>query len=361
MGSNSSAPSGPGGGGGGGGGGYGGGSYGGGSYGGSYGGGSYGSSSTYNRGGGFKSGDWICASCKGHNFRSRSRCYKCDGSEKLEGSSGGGGGGGGIKSSFNYKPGDWFCPKCEAHNYKNRDECFKCREPKPEEKSPEPAGSKSGTYGGSRFGGQTSSTYQSGSSEQASSPKTGGYDDYGGDKSGYSDSYSNFNKNKSSGFKPGDWSCAECNAHNFSSRSSCFKCQAAKPSDGKDGDGSDPYASFHKSSSKGGGSFGFKQGDWYCTKCDAHNFARNDKCFKCSADKPEGEGGDSGGYGGGGGGSYGGGSYGGGSYGGGSYSNFGGGSSNFRAGDWTCPECSGHNFSSRNSCYKCSAQKPYDN
>lgn len=87
-----------------------------------------------------------------------------------------------------------------------------------------------------------------------------------------------------------------------------------------------------------------------------------DRCFQCGEDK---RGGGGGGYGGGG---YGGGGYGGGGgydrgygdrYGGGGYGGGGGGGGGveFKPGDWNCEDCKGHNFASRNACYKCGAPK----
>ena len=29
-------------------------------------------------------------------------------------------------------------------------------------------------------------------------------------------------------FKPGDWACPRCQAHNFASRAACYRCQEAK-------------------------------------------------------------------------------------------------------------------------------------
>ena len=35
----------------------------------------------------------------------------------------------------------------------------------------------------------------------------------------------------------------------------------------------------------------FKEGDWMCPKCNAHNFRDKDQCFKCGTDRPAGSGG----------------------------------------------------------------------
>jgi hypothetical protein len=78
-------------------------------------------------------------------------------------------------------------------------------------------------------------------------------------------------------FRPGDWICSGCRAHNFASRSACFKCKQRKAGGGEGG--SAPAAS-------GGGSAApenFRSGDWMCQNCRAHNFASRAACFKCSS------------------------------------------------------------------------------
>jgi len=111
--------------------------------------------------------------------------------------------------------------------------------------------------------------------------------------------------------RPGDWDCPACVAHNFASRSECFKCGMMKP-----------------------GGVTRRPGDWWCGKCNGHNYAYRVDCFKCGADKAEGN-----------------------SeprangtlpYGG------------RRAGDWNCPNCNAHCFASRMECFKCGEPKPVD-
>mmetsp|Transcript_5692 Transcript_5692/g.10451 ORF Transcript_5692/g.10451 Transcript_5692/m.10451 type:complete len:484 (+) Transcript_5692:215-1666(+) len=118
---------------------------------------------------------------------------------KGEKNGGGGGGGGGGSSSYgnfggrsyrpsNFKPGDWMC-SCGAHNYQSRTECYKC--------------------GNSKEEGQTEE-------KQSSSRNSKGYLPYN--------------------FKPGDWMCPnpECSAHNYQSRSECYKCNEARPAEKED-------------------------------------------------------------------------------------------------------------------------------
>ena len=135
------------------------------------------------------------------------------------------------------RPGDWTCVSCYAHNFASRDACFRCRVGRADAGARADASSDASGYsqGGAKAG-----------SEQ------------GGPSAG--------------SFRPGDWICDGCRAHNFASRSACFRCRA--PSAGGD-------------AAAGGGSPGsnpdnFRSGDWICKDCKAHNFASRSSCFKCT-------------------------------------------------------------------------------
>ncbi|KAL2548235.1 Ran BP2/NZF zinc finger-like superfamily protein [Forsythia ovata] len=144
------------------------------------------------------------------------------------------------------RPGDWNCRSCQYLNFQRRDSCQRCREPR------------AGDYGIS-FGGR------------GGSPSFGftGPD-----------------------VRPGDWYCAmgNCGAHNFASRSSCFKCGALKDHESSGGGGFDAETSrprgfgFGAGSSNAGGR-SWKSGDWICTRsgCNEHNFASRMECFSCKA------------------------------------------------------------------------------
>ncbi|XP_073031924.1 RNA-binding protein involved in heterochromatin assembly dri1-like [Primulina eburnea] len=143
------------------------------------------------------------------------------------------------------RPGDWNCRSCHHLNFQRRDSCQRCGDPRPGER---------GDYGG-RGG-------------------TNLYAFTGPD------------------VRPGDWYCSvgNCGAHNFASRSSCFKCGAVKDEASGGGgsafDGDYPRRNF--SFGGGGGSrSGWKSGDWICTRlgCNEHNFANRMECFKCNAPK----------------------------------------------------------------------------
>ncbi|MQL82198.1 hypothetical protein Taro_014669 [Colocasia esculenta] len=91
-------------------------------------------------------GDWYCA-CGGHNFASRSSCFRCGAfkDESTAGFEGGGdgprprsygfGGGGGGGGRAGWKSGDWICTRagCNEHNFASRMECFRCNAPRDSE------------------------------------------------------------------------------------------------------------------------------------------------------------------------------------------------------------------------------------
>ncbi|XP_042497036.1 uncharacterized RNA-binding protein C17H9.04c [Macadamia integrifolia] len=136
------------------------------------------------------------------------------------------------------RPGDWNCRSCQHLNFSRRDSCQRCGE------------LRSGDYGG--FGGRVGSSF------------------------GFS---------SGSDVRPGDWYCSavNCGAHNFASRSSCFKCGAFKEesSGGYEAD----MARSRGHAFGGAGRSGWKSGDWICTRsgCNEHNFASRMECFRCSA------------------------------------------------------------------------------
>eukprot|EP00472_Partenskyella_glossopodia_P003175 CAMPEP_0197531244 /NCGR_PEP_ID=MMETSP1318-20131121/34772_1 /TAXON_ID=552666 /ORGANISM="Partenskyella glossopodia, Strain RCC365" /LENGTH=492 /DNA_ID=CAMNT_0043087389 /DNA_START=73 /DNA_END=1551 /DNA_ORIENTATION=- len=234
----------------------------------------------------FRAGDWLCKMCQAHNFASRNKCFKCAAPRD---------------PPSNFKMGDWMCPLCAAHNYRSKRNCFKC--------------------GGGK-------------------PQTEGRN----------------------GIRPGDWICLSCGAHNFKDKLNCFNCFTRKPFMA-------PQMGQFSGMEMGLHSYlpaNFKPGDWMCPQCAAHNYQSRTACFKCNAEKPANptQGGQ-------------------------------GGEQlqgqiqpvsqlmmaqqpniyqvqallaqaslgprlppNFRPGDWMCPSCAAHNYRSRESCFKCSGDKP---
>jgi hypothetical protein len=94
--------------------------------------------------------------------------------------------------------------------------------------------------------------------------------------------------------RAGDWNCPDCSAHNFASKTSCFKCNVPKPENmpeeqapqggGGGYGGGAPHGGY-------GGGGGFqnqrREGDWDCGACSAHNYASRMACYKCNAPKGE--------------------------------------------------------------------------
>ncbi|KAJ4959418.1 hypothetical protein NE237_026529 [Protea cynaroides] len=146
------------------------------------------------------------------------------------------------------RPGDWNCRSCQHLNFSRRDSCQRCGEPR------------SGDYGG--FGGR---------------PSVGSSFGFSG-----------------SDVRPGDWYCSavNCGAHNFASRSSCFKCGAFKDesSGANEGDMSRSRGYGFGGGGASAGRSGWKSGDWICTRsgCNEHNFASRMECFRCSAPRDSG-------------------------------------------------------------------------
>lgn len=177
-----------------------------------------------------KPGDWMCASCGDHQFARNAECRKC-------GAANPGGGKGGKGGGKGQKPGDWFCPSCNDLQFAKNDQCRKCGEP-----NPDPDGSKSARE--SAIAGRDS-----------------------GDN-----------------MKPGDWFCPNCNDLNFARNAECRKCQAPNP---------DPEGSMEAAQQSGARmnpQNQHKPGDWTCSSCGDHQFARNDSCRKCGAPNPLGGG-----------------------------------------------------------------------
>uniref|UniRef100_A0A2N9IA23 RanBP2-type domain-containing protein n=1 Tax=Fagus sylvatica TaxID=28930 RepID=A0A2N9IA23_FAGSY len=122
---------------------------------------------------------------------------------------------------MSWSGGDWMCGACQHMNFKKRDTCHRCAYPK--------------------YGGPDPSTY---------------------------------NRTE---VLAGDWYCASmnCGAHNYASRSSCFKCGSYKNDyAGMMGDGSAAPP-------------GWKSGDWICTRmeCGVHNYASRTECYRCRTPK----------------------------------------------------------------------------
>lgn len=145
---------------------------------------------TATRPSGYRAGDWICPSCRGHNYASKTACFKCHLAKPAHLDNALGNAVQGRLATAaatsapaqvvlpdGFRPGDWICPKCSGHNYNSKKNCFKCRADKPA------------------------------LAEEASLALGGGFPP---------------------GFRTGDWLCAHCKAHNYASKSACYKCKQPK-------------------------------------------------------------------------------------------------------------------------------------
>ncbi|KAE8651526.1 zinc finger Ran-binding domain-containing protein 2 [Cucumis sativus] len=122
--------------------------------------------------------------------------------------------------NMNWSGGDWMCGVCEHVNFKKREACQRCGYPK--------------------YGGPDPTTY---------------------------DQYNIIHSKSTDEVLAGDWYC-NCGAHNYASRSSCYKCN------------SNAYKSLDI-----GALPGWKSGDWICSRigCETHNYASRMECYKCKA------------------------------------------------------------------------------
>ncbi|KAJ7558804.1 hypothetical protein O6H91_04G056500 [Diphasiastrum complanatum] len=165
------------------------------------------------------------------------------------------------------KTGDWNCASCQHLNFSRRDSCQRCGEFRSEGGRSDEAG------GGDEYG-----SFRRGSgSSQGFGPRYNGGGGGGSAKS-YGGSFG-FSGGSDAGLRPGDWYCSanNCNAHNFASRSSCFKCGASKDeradNRGQDYDRSGEVSRSYRDSygfaasyntGRGSSRSGWKPGDWIC-------------------------------------------------------------------------------------------------
>ncbi|KAK2948909.1 hypothetical protein BLNAU_16127 [Blattamonas nauphoetae] len=179
-----------------------------------------------------------------------------------------------------------------------------------------------------------------------------------------------------SDFRPGDWLCPICQAHNYSLRTECIRCRTPKdpgmgmyqpnpygymppvapppPMGGLSGDWmcaqcrginrpqrTECYMCGALRYNRRGGPVGpplmkkeVREGDWYCSGCGNFNFSFRKTCQKCdqpmeSASKIVA-----------------------------ASDHRSSRSQTGRPGDWKCPLCRAYNYAFRDTCYRCSGNKP---
>eukprot|EP00873_Tetraselmis_striata_P027753 jgi/Tetstr1/448017/TSEL_035318.t1 len=183
-------------------------------------------------------GDWECPECDAHNFARNKECFKCDAPRPA---GVGGAGRQGVGRQFDMRPGDWMCPECESHNFSRNRECFTCSAPRPE--------------GAGDSGGQRLSFRR-----EREAPE----------------------------MREGDWMCPDCNAHNFGSKTECFRCDCPRPESAGPPvtRGRREPSSSRSREPRSSGPGEVRPGDWDCRECGFHNYARNRECKRCDSPAP---------------------------------------------------------------------------
>ncbi|RPG72899.1 MAG: hypothetical protein CBD01_007310, partial [Euryarchaeota archaeon TMED141] len=174
-------------------------------------------------------GDWSCPKCNNSNFAFRTECNMCgeprgDTPRKPRDDRGGydrRGGNDRGRDRFQSNDrgrgrdnrrsgGDWDCPKCNNHNFSFRTECNSCGEPR-------------------------------GNTPDRPSDDRGGYDRRNDRRGGYDRRNDRRGGQERGSYepKPGDWTCNDCGANNFASRTTCYKCGPDARSRGGDRRGGD--------------------------------------------------------------------------------------------------------------------------
>merc|ERR1719382_494203 len=128
--------------------------------------------------------------------------------------------------------------------------------------------------------------------------------------------------------RPGDWTCPNCGANVYASKTKCYRCQTLKPG-------------FQQGAAPVNDKIDVRPGDWTCDNCGANVFATKMACYKCQAPKPL---------------RYMGNTMMGGFVGAGGEGAARGG--DVRPGDWTCSNCGANVYATKTNCYRCQAPKP---
>jgi len=149
-------------------------------------------------------------------------------------------------------------------------------------------------------------------------------------------------------FEAGDWNCSVCGDHQFARNTSCRKCGAPKDEGAGDfgaaGQAIQPPQMMSKGGKGNNSAQNFSPGDWCCSACGDHQFARNTVCRRCGNGKhapPPAQYGQGKGMMGG-------------AMGGAMPITAGA----MKPGDWICPACSDHQFSRNSMCRRCGEPRP---
>jgi hypothetical protein len=215
-------------------------------------------------------GDWTCGGCGFANFGSRVVCKNCAAPRP---------GAAAAATQAHSSTAEWNCPSCQLSNPSDVAYCVACSFARPAA-----AAVAAAPAGGMQAGGGSSSEP-----------------------------------------KPGDWLCNKCAFHNFRRNATCRQCGNAKPDAPVMPAGGSPNFTRPAAPAQPtapGGPTTFMKGDWTCTGCGDHNFAKRDSCRACGLKRPK-------------------------------LTN-----PDLAKADWPCPSCAVSNFGRRTECFKCGAAKP---
>ena len=189
-----------------------------------------------NRGG----GDWDCPKCNNSNFAFRTECNRCgeprgdapskprDDRRGFSRDRGNDRGRDRFRSQGRGRDdrrggGDWDCPKCNNSNFSFRTECNRCGEPRGDARGAPRNDRRSGF-------------------DRRNNDRRGGFDRRGGrdgNRGGFDRRGGRDGNRGGYEAKPGDWTCNDCGANNFASRTSCYKCGPDAQNRGGDRRGGD--------------------------------------------------------------------------------------------------------------------------
>jgi len=191
-------------------------------------------------------GDWLCSTCKEHNFARRKTCFGC-GTPRLS-----------YSTPTQFQEGDWVCKRCDEHNYARRSNCFVCgctKEGYPPDWRCPGCGENNFARRIYCFHCQAPKPQQTQQQETQTTPPA-------------------IRTSQLSG----DWICPKCNEHNFARRYVCFGCQESRPENAPQPQTTSEWSQYYSSQQN---QTPVMNGDWFCPSCSAHNFARRMTCYSC--------------------------------------------------------------------------------
>jgi hypothetical protein len=196
--------------------------------------------------------------------------------------------------AHSWRSGDWECPQCRGHNFASRSACFQCGFDKPGQSSAPPQAPTARSSSPSEILALTQACGKAAS--QTRTPPTnllcsavggGGYG-AGGGGGGYGAGGGGYGAGGGGGYGAGGGGYGAGGGGGYGGGGGSYMqggynppgWDAARMSLGGGGGGA-------AAGGGGGGAFpqNFKQGDWMCPACSSHCFASRSACFRCGAPK----------------------------------------------------------------------------